>query len=138
MAKLVFYTYPSCTSCRKTKGWLTRHEIRYEERHLFRDHPNTSELMEILKLSKSGVEELLAKRSREFKKLSIDIESLPLSSALKLLADEPKLLKRPILTDGKNLVVGYHHDQLARIAASEEHQQTIRLASEEEKEQMRA
>ncbi|MFT8362150.1 MAG: Spx/MgsR family RNA polymerase-binding regulatory protein [Sporolactobacillus sp.] len=118
MAKLIFYTYPSCTSCRKTKGWLSSHDICYEERHLFRDHPNASELMELLKLSKSGVEELLATRSTEFKNLSVDINTLSLSRALQLLAKEPKLLKRPILTDGKRLVVGYHHDQLVKFAES--------------------
>ncbi|MFT8317464.1 MAG: Spx/MgsR family RNA polymerase-binding regulatory protein [Sporolactobacillus sp.] len=128
MRKLVFYTYPSCTSCRKTKGWLQAHEIHFEERHLFRDRPNVRELMELLKLSKSGVEDIIAKRSKEFKELDVDIESMPLSRALKLLSDEPKLLKRPILTDGTHLVVGYHHDELAKIAES------VRDSSEKERE----
>ncbi|TGA96721.1 Spx/MgsR family RNA polymerase-binding regulatory protein [Sporolactobacillus shoreae] len=117
MKKLVFYTYPSCTSCRKAKGWLKQHDISYEERHLFRDRPNVSELMELLKLSKSGVEDILATRSTLYKQLNVDLDTMPLSQALQLLSSEPRLLRRPILTDGEKLVVGYHSDDLMRITA---------------------
>lgn len=116
MKKLIFYTYPSCTSCRKTKGWLKEHAISYEERHLFRNRPNVAELMELIKLSKSGVEDILATRSATYKQLGIDLDNLPLSQALRLLSEQPKLLRRPILTDGERLVVGYHQDDLMRIA----------------------
>lgn len=128
MGKLVFYTYPSCTSCRKTKGWLKDHDIPYEERHLFRDKPNVSELMELVKLSKSGVEDILATRSTLYKQLNVDLEALPLSEALQLLSSEPRLLRRPILTDGEKLIVGYHSDDLKRII-SENHECTVRQAT---------
>jgi transcriptional regulator, Spx/MgsR family len=119
MKKLVFYTYPSCTSCRKTKGWLKQHDISYEERHLFRNKPNASELMELLKLTRSGVEDILATRSSLYKQLKVDIDTLPLSQAVQLLSSEPGLLRRPILTDGEKLVVGYHSDDLMRMTAGD-------------------
>lgn len=119
MKKLVFYTYPSCTSCRKTKGWLKQHDIPYEERHLFRNKPNASELMELLKLTKSGVEDILATRSALYKQLKVDLDTLPLSQAVQLLSSEPGLLRRPILTDGEKLVVGYHSDDLMRMTATD-------------------
>ncbi|WP_100488263.1 Spx/MgsR family RNA polymerase-binding regulatory protein [Sporolactobacillus pectinivorans] len=128
MGKLVFYTYPSCTSCRKTKGWLKDHDIPYEERHLFRDKPNVSELMELVKLSKSGVEDILATRSTLYKQLNVDLDALPLSEALQLLSSEPRLLRRPILTDGEKLIVGYHSDDLMKII-SENHECTVRQAT---------
>ncbi|MDD9149222.1 MULTISPECIES: Spx/MgsR family RNA polymerase-binding regulatory protein [unclassified Sporolactobacillus] len=115
MKKLIFYTYPSCTSCRKTKGWLRDHAVSYEERHLFRNRPNVAELMELIKLSKSGVEDILATRSTTYKQLDFDLDNLPLSRALRLLSEEPRLLKRPILTDGERLVVGYHRDDLMQM-----------------------
>ncbi|MCL1632544.1 Spx/MgsR family RNA polymerase-binding regulatory protein [Sporolactobacillus sp. CPB3-1] len=128
MAKVIFYTYPSCTSCRKTKVWLTDHEVNYEERHLFRNRPNANELMELLKLSKSGVEELVAKRSDTYKRLKVNLNDLPLSQAIQLLSDDPKLLKRPIITDGKHLVVGYHKEDLRRIASEKDkHKQESKL-----------
>lgn len=128
MKKLVFYTYPSCTSCRKAKGWLKQHDISYEERHLFRNKPNASELMEMLKLTKSGVEDIVATRSTLYKQLKVDLDTLPLSKAVELLSSEPGLLRRPILTDGEKLVVGYHSDDLRRIT-SDDHPDTVRQAN---------
>ncbi|WP_010631997.1 Spx/MgsR family RNA polymerase-binding regulatory protein [Sporolactobacillus vineae] len=128
MKKLVFYTYPSCTSCRKTKGWLKQHDISYEERHLFRNKPNASELMEMLKLTKSGVEDILATRSTLYKQLNVDLDTLPLSKAVELLSSEPGLLRRPILTDGEKLVVGYHSDDLRRMTSADD-PDTVRQAN---------
>ncbi|HER2025610.1 TPA: transcriptional regulator Spx, partial [Streptococcus pyogenes] len=38
----------------------------------------------------------------------------------KMIVEEPKLLRRPILTDGKKLVVGYNPDALKGIASRKE------------------
>lgn len=115
MSQLVFFTYPSCTSCRKTKAWLTQHQIEYKERHIFKDTPNINELMDIIKLTKEGVKEILATRSESFKKLDMDIEDLRVSEVLELMHNEPRLLRRPILTDGQKLIVGYDRSGLQKL-----------------------
>ncbi|TCI22062.1 Spx/MgsR family RNA polymerase-binding regulatory protein [Exiguobacterium sp. SL-10] len=105
--ELMFYTYPSCTSCRKTKAFLQEQHLEVNERHIFRNAPTVDELMTLLALSENGVDSLLATRSQAFKQLDIDVEDLKLSELLKLMSDNPKLLKRPILTDGNEVIVGY-------------------------------
>ncbi|HAZ39958.1 MAG TPA: transcriptional regulator [Exiguobacterium sp.] len=114
--ELVFCTYPSCTSCRKTKSWLKEEHVVVEERHLFRNAPTVDELMELLKLSTDWIESLLATRSQAFKDLGIDIEDMKLSELLRLMSDNPKLLRRPIITDGKQLVIGYDKPGLETLA----------------------
>jgi Spx/MgsR family transcriptional regulator len=114
--ELTFFSYPSCTSCRKTKKWLLSNSIQFNERHLFKDTPTRKELLEILSLTTDGLDELLATRGETYKKLDIELEDLPLSEVLNLMVDEPKLLKRPILTDGKKLIVGFNPDALKTIA----------------------
>lgn len=114
--ELVFFTYPSCTSCRKTKSWLKEEHVDVEERHLFRNAPTVDELMELLKLSTDGIESLLATRSQAFKDLGVDIEDMKLSELLRLMSDNPKLLRRPIITDGKQLVIGYDKPGLETLA----------------------
>lgn len=106
-SELMFYTYPSCTSCRKTKAFLQEQELQVSERHIFRDAPTVDELLQLLAISEEGVDSLLATRSQAFKQLDIDVEDLKLSELLKLMSENPKLLKRPILTDGKEVIVGY-------------------------------
>ncbi|WP_017380095.1 Spx/MgsR family RNA polymerase-binding regulatory protein [Paenisporosarcina sp. TG-14] len=112
MTELMFYTYPSCTSCRKTKKWLMANQIDFEERHLFRQTPTVEELIFLLSLTTEGLDEILATRSQSFKELNLDIEDLPLSQVVELIVKNPKLLRRPILTDGKQLVVGYQPEHL--------------------------
>ncbi|MGB8001224.1 MAG: Spx/MgsR family RNA polymerase-binding regulatory protein [Anaerobacillus sp.] len=113
--KLLFYTYPSCTSCRKTKAWLKENDVEFEERHLFKETPSIEELKEIITLSTEGIEEILARRSSSFKKLNVDIEDLSLTEMLELMHNEPKLLRRPIMTNGKKLIVGYNKSGLQNL-----------------------
>lgn len=115
MGNLTFYTYPSCTSCRKTKSWLNEHHIHFNERHLFRETPDVDELMNIIRLTTDGLTEILATRSMTYKKLNVDLDELPLSKVLQILCDEPRLLRRPIITDGKKLVIGYNVQGLAQL-----------------------
>lgn len=117
-SKLVFFTYPSCTSCRKTKAWLSEKGVNYEERHLFRNPPTVDELMDIIKKTNNGLDEILSTRSQMFKNLGVDIENLKVSELLEILSKEPRLLKRPILIDGDNLVVGFNKPALEQYFAS--------------------
>lgn len=74
------------------------------------------ELMNIIKLTKEGVKEILATRSETFKKLNVNIEDLRVSEVLELLHKEPRLLRRPILTDGEKLIVGYNRTGLQKLS----------------------
>jgi Spx/MgsR family transcriptional regulator len=112
MKELKFYTYPSCTSCRRTKSWLNNRGVGFNEQHLFRETPTADELRRILSLTTLGIDEILAKRSKEYKTLDVEVEDLSLSEFLDLVIEKPKLLKRPILTNGENLVIGYDVDGL--------------------------
>ncbi|TFD97525.1 Spx/MgsR family RNA polymerase-binding regulatory protein [Jeotgalibacillus salarius] len=116
MNQITFFTYPSCTSCRKTKKWLKENEVNVNERHIFRETPDYDELMNLLSLTTEGLDELLATRSQSFKALDRDVEDLPLSEVVKLIIEDPKLLKRPILTDGKSLIVGYNPEGLRSLS----------------------
>jgi Spx/MgsR family transcriptional regulator len=120
MNELIFYSYPSCTSCRKTKHWLKAHNIKFSEKHLFRETPSYTELQKILELTTDGMDEILATRSQTYKDLNLKIDDLPLSDVMKLIIEEPKLLRRPIITDGKKLVVGYNPQALKKLAKKKE------------------
>ncbi|MGD6803951.1 Spx/MgsR family RNA polymerase-binding regulatory protein [Rossellomorea vietnamensis] len=112
MNKLTFFTYPSCTSCRKAKKWLTSNAVDFEERHIFRETPTTQEIIDLLSMTTNGVDEILATRSQKYKALGVELEDLSLSEVVQLISEEPKLLRRPLLTDGKKLVVGYDPEGL--------------------------
>ncbi|MCY7784856.1 MULTISPECIES: transcriptional regulator MgsR [unclassified Bacillus (in: firmicutes)] len=114
--QLTFYSYPSCTSCRKTKHWLKAHQIDFNERHLFRETPTVEELKYILSLTTEGIDEILATRSQTFKNLNLNIEEMTVNEVLELLIEKPKLLRRPILVDNKKLVIGYNPGELLKLS----------------------
>ncbi|KIL45982.1 Spx/MgsR family RNA polymerase-binding regulatory protein [Jeotgalibacillus campisalis] len=116
MNPITFYTYPSCTSCRKTKKWLKENDVEFEERHIFREAPSYNELLRLLSMTSEGLDELLATRSQSFKNLTQNVEDLPLSEVVKLIIEDPKLLKRPILTDGSKMIVGYNPEGLRSLS----------------------
>jgi Spx/MgsR family transcriptional regulator len=122
---LTFYSYPSCTSCRKTKHWLKAHNVNFYERHLFRDTPSIDELKTILSLTTEGIDEILATRSQTYKDLNIDVNELSLSEVLTLMHQEPKLLRRPIITDGNKLIVGYNPQELSKVARKQELKKSV-------------
>ncbi|HJV45664.1 MAG TPA: Spx/MgsR family RNA polymerase-binding regulatory protein [Bacillota bacterium] len=112
-----FYTYPSCTSCRKAKSFLKANKIPYEERHLFREPPTKEELLAIIKKTHNGIDDILSTRSRTFKELTIDIENLTVSEILQMLSEEPRLLRRPILIDEDRLIIGYDRNAMEELLA---------------------
>jgi Spx/MgsR family transcriptional regulator len=111
-APVLFYTYPSCTSCRKTKAWLNEHGIQYEERHMYKTPPTVEELKNMLQLTMNGADDLLSKRSQKYKSLNLDFDQLSLNQLIHLLNEDPGLLRRPIITYKDNLIVGYDKEAL--------------------------
>lgn len=111
MASLTAFLYPGCTSCQKAKSWLADNVGHYLTRHIYDEPPTRSELRHLAELLPGGAQALLSRRSRRFRELgfSDDPSRLPESeeALLDLLADEPRLLRRPIVTDGKRAVVGW-------------------------------
>lgn len=114
---ILFYTYPSCTSCRKTKAWLNENGIEYEERHMFRTPPSVAELRAMFEMTMNGTDDLLSKRSQSFKTLDMNLEDLSLNQLINLLTEDPKLLRRPIITYKDNLIVGYNKEALETLLA---------------------
>jgi len=117
-SKITFFTYPSCTSCRKAKAWLQEHGVTYQERHLFKNPPSAEELLEMIKKTSNGLDEILSTRSQLFKNLDVDINELTVRELLEMLSEEPRLLKRPILTDGENLIIGYNKEAMENLLSS--------------------
>lgn len=111
---LTLYTSPSCTSCRKARAWLQKHEIPFTERNIFSEPLNISELQNILEMTEEGTEEIISTRSKVFQKLDTDLDELTLQELLELVQNNPGLLRRPIMVDEKRLQVGFNEDEIRR------------------------
>jgi regulatory protein spx len=108
------FTTPSCGSCRKAKAWFEEHQIDYIERNIIANPLTIDEIKSILRLTEEGTDEIISTNSKVFQELNVDIESLPLNALYKLIIDNPKMLRRPIIIDEKRLQVGYNEDEISR------------------------
>ncbi|MFC7371804.1 transcriptional regulator SpxA [Fictibacillus iocasae] len=111
---VTLFTSPSCTSCRKAKAWLKENDIPYSERNIFSEPLSIEEVKQILRMTEDGTDEIISTRSKTFQELDIQLESMPLQDLYKLIADNPGLLRRPIILDEKRLQVGYNEDEIRR------------------------
>ena len=108
------YTISSCTSCKKAKTWLNKHQLPYKEQNLGKEPLTKEEILTILSKTENGVESIVSKKNRYAKALNCDIDELSVSEVIDLIQENPRILKSPILIDDKRLQVG----KKARISSS--------------------
>ncbi|MFR4967528.1 MAG: transcriptional regulator SpxA [Lactobacillus kalixensis] len=108
------YVSPSCTSCRKAKAWLEKHSIPFRERNIFSEPLTKGEILQILRMTENGTEEIISTRSRAFQQLKINLDDLSIDQLLALVEKNPNLLRRPIIMDDRRLQVGYNEDEIRR------------------------
>ncbi len=109
--QVTVYGSPSL-STRKAKEWLKNNGIAFVERDIKR-HPITAEeLQNILRLTESGTDEIIATRSKIYKDLNVDFDALSLGELLQLFQKYPGLLRNPIIIDDKRIQIGYNGDDI--------------------------
>src|SRR3954467_4609696 len=96
----------SSLSTKKAKEWFVKNKIPYVERNVAKDPITLSELQKILRMTVDGTDEIIAKRSKVYKELNVNLDELPLTELLELFQQNPGLLKTPIILDEKRLQVG--------------------------------
>ncbi|WP_338450594.1 Spx/MgsR family RNA polymerase-binding regulatory protein [Niallia oryzisoli] len=101
-----------CSSTKKTRQWLEKNGIPFEERNILKEPLTVSELQGILRLSLDGTEGIIATRSKAYKDLNLDLEELSLQELLEFIHGHPRLLRSPIIFDEKRLQAGFHKDEI--------------------------
>jgi regulatory protein spx len=110
--KATIITGSSSLSTKKAKEWFVKNKIPYVERNVAKDPITLSELQKILRMTVDGTDEIIAKRSKVYKELNVNLDELPLTELLELFQQNPGLLKTPIILDEKRLQVGYNEDEI--------------------------
>lgn len=110
---LTFYCYPTCGTCRKAKKWLDQHQIQYEEIHIKENPPSKEELKKLFENSGLELKKFFNTSGQKYKELGLKdvVKTASEDELLDLLASDGMLLKRPILTDGKRVTVGFREEE---------------------------
>lgn len=81
-----------------------------------KDPFSKEELQELAK--KVSVQELLNKRGKVYKERKEELEKLSDSELIEAMAAEPKLIRRPILIKGDEVVVGFKEKEMEKLFQS--------------------
>jgi len=112
-----FYGYSKCSTCRAAKHYLEKHGVAFKEVDITRNPPPKRLLQSILKSGTYTITDLLNRSGLLYRELNMKdkVKTMTESALLDLLAKKGKLLKRPVITDGKRHTVGFDQVQIKRV-----------------------
>lgn len=126
---ITLFLSPSCTSCRKARAWLLKHDVEFQEHNIITNPLNKEELMTILSFTENGTEDIISTRSKVFQKMAVDVDDLSISELMSLIADNPSLLRRPIIMDKKRMQIGFNEDEIRAFLSRDYRKHELRQAT---------
>lgn len=107
------YGIPNCSTVKKARAWLEERGIEYDFHDYKKAGVPTKTLKEIMKVV--GWEALLNRSGPTWRKLPEETKAAVTSatSALKVMQDNPSVIKRPIIDRDGQYQVGFSEDNYA-------------------------
>lgn len=115
MKRVTLYTKTGCTTCNKAKQLLMQRGIHYTERDIFKHPLNEQELRSLA--DKRSLQALFSHRSPSVKALGLQDRELSDEELVSYMLQEPRLIRRPLVTAGEAIAVGYLPEQIDEILA---------------------
>ncbi len=109
MAKPRVYHYPNCSTCKKALKWLSSHDVEVELIDIVKKPPSKAELREVLKTAGIPLRKLFNTSGASYRDGGFGerLPSMTEAEAIDALAQDGKLIKRPLVI-GKGLaLVGF-------------------------------
>ncbi|MFF5995946.1 arsenate reductase family protein [Lysinibacillus sp. KU-BSD001] len=106
---LKFIQYPKCTTCKKAQKWLEENNVAYESIHIVEQTPTQQQLTELYKKSGLPLKKFFNTSGNKYKELGLKdkLANMSEEEQLALLASDGMLIKRPVVTDGEKVTLGF-------------------------------
>ena len=112
MKKIIFYSYPKCSTCRKASKWLDQKNISYQFIDIVNKPPSKDYLKLALKQFSLDKKKIFNTRGKSFKSMNINIKDLSNEKIIKLLLNDGKLIKRPFLIINESkFILGFNESE---------------------------
>jgi Spx/MgsR family transcriptional regulator len=111
--KARFLGKPNCTTCRKARKFMERRGFQLYFRDLAKDKLSATELEKLI--GNRDYTEFLNSRNELFRRKKMADNPPPRREAIKMMAEEPNLIRRPVVVAGGRVVVGFDEDGIARL-----------------------
>ncbi|MEN2465578.1 arsenate reductase family protein [Ornithinibacillus sp. FSL M8-0202] len=110
---LTFYWYPNCGTCKKAKKWFDEHNVVYNSIHIVEETPSKEEILELIENSELPAKKFFNTSGKKYRELNIKdkIQDASTEEMAEILASDGMLIKRPIVTDGNTVTVGFKEEE---------------------------
>lgn len=113
---LKFYGYKKCGTCRKAEKYLEKAGLAYQFIDITEAPPAVNAIRTIARLAGVEPKKLFNTSGIQYRELKIKdrLPSLTDKDIVTLLAGNGRLIKRPLITDGKRATVGFDEAVFSR------------------------
>jgi len=106
---IAVYQYPKCSTCRSALKWLDAHGVKYERIDIVESPPSKATLEKVLRQSGLPMARLFNTSGQSYRDGNFKqrLPKLSPAEALAELANDGKLIKRPLLIAPDRALVGF-------------------------------
>lgn len=111
--KAHFLHKPNCTTCRKAKSFMEKRGFQLYFRDLGKERLTAAELEELI--ADNDYKKFLNSRNELFRKAKMKDSPPPRKEAIRMMAKEPNLIRRPVILAGGHVVLGFDEKGMAKL-----------------------
>lgn len=114
---MTFYGYDRCSTCRKAKKFLADRKILFDDVDITTSPPSKKLLNHILAAGEYSINQLFNTSGQLYRQMNIKevVKESTTDDLIDLLSQHGRLIKRPIITDGKHAVVGFSEERMQKL-----------------------
>lgn len=106
---LELYQHPTCSTCKAARKWLDEHGVEYRAINMMDAPPSKERIAEWMEQSDLPLIRFFNTSGNKYRELGLKtvVPNLDIKEAAALLAADGMLIKRPLLTDGERITLGF-------------------------------
>lgn len=106
---MLILQYPQCSTCRKALKWAADKGLQFETRHIVEQRPTVEELTQWIDRSGLPVQKFFNTSGQIYKERGLKdvVKTASREELIALLAEEGKLVKRPLVVTPDRVLVGF-------------------------------
>ena len=108
-----FLQKPTCTTCRKARSFMEKRGFKLRFRNLDKERLSVDELQKLI--GDNDYTKFLNTRNELFRRKKMKLKPPSRDEAVKLMAREPNLIKRPVIVAGGHVVLGFDEKGIAHL-----------------------
>lgn len=111
--KARFLHKPNCTTCRKAKKFMEKRGFQLDFRDLGKEKLTSAEIEDLI--GNRDYKDFLNSRNELFRKANMKEEPPSRKEAIRMMSQEPNLIRRPVILAGGRVVLGFDEEGMAKL-----------------------